>query len=87
MRPLRFNRTTPCFGLGCSNPIGKGKRWGFLFDMGAMYHGQGDVTLTTTRMPPPELLIDLKREEQNVGDEIRNFKFSPLIQSGISFRF
>ncbi len=84
---VKFNRTSPYFGLGFCNPIKKGKRWGFLFDIGAMYHGQGDVTLTTSTTPPPQLLIDLKREEQNVEDEIRKFTFFPLIQFGVSFHF
>ena len=84
---VKFSRASPYFGLGFSNPIKKGKRWGVFLDIGAMYHGEGDVTLTTTKAPPPQLLNDLQREERNAEDEIRKLRFFPIVQFGVSFHF
>jgi hypothetical protein len=84
---VKFNRVAPYFGLGFCNPIKKRKHWGFFFDLGAMYHGRPDVSLSTTRTPLPQLVIDLKEEELRVEDDVKNFTFFPIIQFGVSYHF
>ncbi|MBZ5498618.1 MAG: hypothetical protein LAP85_19655 [Acidobacteriia bacterium] len=84
---VKFNRAAPYFGLGFSNPIRQGKRWGFYFDLGAMYHGHPTAALTTTRTPVAQLQIDLNQQTQRFNSDARRFSVFPIIQFGISYHF
>jgi len=84
---VRFNRVAPYFGLGFGNPIKRSKHWGFWVDLGAMYHGHADATLTTTIAGIPQLQTDLKQQEVRFENDARKYTLFPIVQFGVSYRF
>ena len=81
---LDYKDKVPYFGVGFGSAARGPGRIRFLMDIGVLSQGSGNVTLTTSSgLVSP---ADLKKEEQNVEDDIRNFKLFPVIEFGISFR-
>lgn len=81
-----LNRVAPYFGVGFNNPIKKSGRFGFFTDIGFMYHGTPTATLTPG-ISVPQLQADIDEEMQEVNNEIEDYKFFPIVQLGISYRF
>lgn len=83
---LKFERVAPYFGLGFNNPIKTKGRLGFFVDLGLMYHGTPKAVLTSTNSFP-ELQQDIDQQMQETNDDIKDFKFFPVIQMGLSIKF
>ena len=84
---LSFNKSAPYIGLGWGNrPNGS---WGVTFDLGAVYQGKPKLGLEATggTAPPPTLAADLEAERQQAEDDLSSFKWWPVIQLGLYFRF
>jgi hypothetical protein len=58
---------------------------GFSLDIGAYYTGSPDVVLSESSGTVP--LADLLAEQQQLEDDLSNFKFYPVITVGIHVRF
>jgi hypothetical protein len=84
---IKFNRAAPYFGLGFSNPLRKGKHWGFYFDLGAIYHGHPVATMSTTKVPSAQLQADLNQQVVRFNSDAKRFGIFPIIQFGISYHF
>lgn len=86
---LSFNNIAPYIGIGWGNAFGKDKRWGFLSDFGVAFIGSPDVSLsaTGTLASDPGFLPDLAREEDEVEDDISDFKIYPVLTLSLFFRF
>jgi len=86
---MTVDRTVPYVGIGWGNAFGKKKRWGFLSDIGVAFIGSPDVTLTATGplATTPEFLADLAREEDDLEDDIGDFKVYPVLSVSLFFRF
>jgi len=84
---VEFNRASPYFGIGFGNPIKQDKHWGFYVDLGAMYHGRPDATLSVTNAIIPQLQVDLKQQELRFEDDARKYTFFPIVQLGVSYHF
>jgi hypothetical protein len=84
---VKFNRASPYFGLGFGRTFKEGKHWGFTFDLGAMYHGQAKLTLSTSQAPSTQLQNDLRQQEQRFHNDAKDYTFWPIIQFGLSYRF
>ena len=82
----RFNRAAPYFGIGFNNPVKRSGHWGFFVDLGGMYHGRPSIALSTTRTLPL-LQQDLDKEVQKLNDDAKDFRFFPIVQLGVSYRF
>lgn len=83
---LSFNKTSPYLGLGWGNrPNGS---WGVTFDLGAVYQGKPKLGLEATgAAADPTLAADLEAERQQAEDDLSSFKWWPVIQLGMYFRF
>jgi len=83
---LSFNKTSPYLGLGWGNrPNGS---WGVTFDLGAVYQGKPKLGLQATgAAADPALAADLEAERQQAEDDLSSFKWWPVIQLGMYFRF
>ena len=82
---LSFNKSAPYLGLGWGNrPNGS---WGVTFDLGAVYQGKPKLALEATGgtvvLPPGAL----EAERQQAEDDLSSFKWWPVIQLGMYFRF
>ncbi len=82
----KFNRVAPYFGIGFNNPVKKRGHWGFFVDLGGMYHGRPSITLQTS-ITTPLLQQDLAKEVLQLNREVEKYRFFPVVQLGISYRF
>jgi hypothetical protein len=85
---LDFDATAPYLGVGWGNALSANKGWGFNVDVGILYQGSGDVTLTPTgsgaSLVDP---ADIAAEEQKFEDDIKDYKYYPVFSFGVSYRF
>ena len=86
---IDFNDLAPYLGVGYGNPFGSDGNWMLTLDFGVMYQGSPDVNLSADGLLAnnPTFLADLKKEEDNLQDDISAFKFYPVIALGITYRF
>ncbi len=86
------NKVAPYLGIGFGNPLSPGaRRWRFAVDIGAVYQGEPEVKLTATPFLPIPLPAsferDLAAEEQDLQEELRQYKIYPVLSIGIGYRF
>lgn len=85
---LDFDSTAPYLGVGWGNALSADKGWGFNVDVGVMFQGSGDVTLTPTgagaSLVDP---ADIAAEEQDFEDDIKDYKYYPVFSFGVSYKF
>ncbi len=87
---IGFNSAAPYLGVGWGNAADKDKRLGLNFDLGVLYQGSPEVTLSSeggSLSNDPTFQQELKNEEQDFEDDIKNFKFYPVAAFGLSYRF
>ena len=85
---LDFDSAAPYLGVGWGNALSAGKGWGFNVDLGVMFQGAGNVSLTPTG--PGAAFVDpadVAAEEQNFEDDIKNYKYYPVFSFGVSYKF
>lgn len=80
---VEFDDKAPYFGIGWGN-LARGKRVGFLFDLGVLRQGSGDVKLRSTREVSN---ADLRAEEREIEDDISSYDLWPVIAAGLAIRF
>ncbi len=85
---VTFDSVAPYLGIGVGNPLTASGRWRFQLDIGVMYQGEGDVSLTAENpLNIPDLDDQLAIEEAEVQEEVDDYEVYPVIQLGVSFRF
>ena len=77
----------PYLGLGWGNAGTKG--WGFSADLGVLYQGEPDVTLTAggNLAAIPGIQDDLRKQEATAEDDLSSFKYYPVASIGVSYGF
>ncbi len=81
---IKFNKIAPYIGIGFGNPLAEGKKLGFTFDMGTMYHGSPKVDLSATGLIEPSASPD---QEEKLADNISWFKWFPVVSFGLTYKF
>lgn len=91
-----FDPFAPYAGLGWGNAVGEGGKVRFVFDLGVVFQGQADVTLTPN-LPPGSPLdnplarqaldILLEREARDLERDAEDYDLYPVAAIGISYRF
>ena len=98
---ISFNKAAPLFRLGFGNLIPRsGRRWSFLFEVGAAYQGSphAALNLTGTACAPdgtncvnaatdPGVQASVAAEQGKLNHDMSFFKFYPLISLGFGFNF
>lgn len=93
---IDFDPIVPYAGLGWGNAVRGGGPWGFSLDLGVVFQGEGDVTLTplipaNSPLNDPlarELLaIQLEREAQDIEEDIADYDLYPVVSLGVTYRF
>ncbi|MCK4840955.1 MAG: hypothetical protein KAT04_03620 [Methylococcales bacterium] len=88
-----FNAVAPYLGIGYGNAIGTDGNFHFAFDLGVMYQGSPNVSLTATcgaALPAAQcasLQADVRAEETDLEAELDDFKFYPVVSFGVSYHF
>jgi len=81
----------PYLGLGWGNAVQPGSRVRFAFDIGVFYQGAPKISLTAhpvnPALVPPTFFADLEKERQKVEDDASKYKFYPVVNLGLSYRF
>ena len=86
---VRVKEIAPYAGLGFGNAVGRGKRLSFAFDFGVIFQGSPNATLTATGpvSTTPQFQQEAAREVADINDEIRRFRYYPLLTIGLGFQF
>ncbi len=81
-----FKPNAPYLGLGWGNATGR--RIGFALDLGVVFQGSPDVSLAATGPIASDANFqqNMNQEVQNVEDDLKNFKYYPVVALGITFR-
>ncbi len=92
-----FDPIVPYAGLGWGNAVAGNKKVGFFVDLGVVFQGKADVTLTPNipanspinTTPGAREILDvlLRREEQDLEDEVADYDLYPVVAIGLSYRF
>lgn len=93
---VEFDPIVPYAGLGWGRAPGSGSGFGVTLDLGVMFQGEGEVTLTP-RIPAGSPLNDpvarqalqilLDREERDLQEDVNDYDMYPVVSLGISYRF
>lgn len=79
---VTFKKSAPYVGIGWGNAAKPGFL-GISVEVGAMFQGKPDVTLTSSDVSE----ADLRREEQEAEADLADFDVYPVVSLGLSFRF
>lgn len=92
-----FDPIVPYAGLGWGNAVAAGKKVGFFIDLGVIFQGKADVTLTPDipagspidSTPGARIALDvlLQREEQELEDDAADYDLYPVLSIGLSYKF
>ena len=90
---VSFKKTVPYFGIGYGRPINSG--FSFIGDLGVMFQGSPTATLTAScggAAPVGSAACDSIRasvanEQATVNDDIKKFKYYPVLTLGLSYTF
>ena len=92
-----FDPLVPYVGLGWGNAVAPERKIGFFVDLGVIFQGKADVTLTpdipanspvnTTPGAREALDILLRREERDLEKEAADYQRYPVVAIGLSYRF
>lgn len=83
----------PYVGIGFGNVVGKNHRVTFLFDLGVVYTGKPDVSLTArcgtalSATQCAQLQQDVREEVAELETDSNDFELYPVINLGIGIRF
>ncbi len=86
---IDFNEFAPYCGLGVDTTFGKNKEFGLMLELGVLFQGSPDVSLSADGplSGNPLFQRDLAREEEKLKDDLENFKFYPVVSVGITYSF
>ena len=86
---VTFDKFAPYVGIGWGNDA-HSKGWGFTFDLGVIYHGDAEVSLSPeikdlTKVS--EINTAIENEERNIEDELSDYNLYPVVALGINYSF
>jgi len=93
---VEFDPIVPYAGLGWGRAPGSGSGFGVTLDLGVIFQGEGEVTLTpiipagsplNEPLAREALQILIEREERDLQDDIVDYDMYPVVSLGISYRF
>lgn len=90
---IEFNQLSPYIGIGWGAYASSSHSWSFNVDLGLMYHGEPDPSLTATCRPGTSaafcqrLQNDVAAEQIDLKDEMSDFQWYPVFSIGVSYSF
>lgn len=91
-----FDPIVPYAGLGWGRAPGSGSGFGVTLDLGVIFQGEGEVTLTpiipagsplNNPVAREALQILIDREERDLQNDVADYTLYPVVSLGISYRF
>jgi hypothetical protein len=93
---IDFDPVSPYAGIGWGNSLRTTRRLGVSFDLGVVFLGGGDVTLTP-RIPAGSplndpiaraiLQVQLDREAEDIENDLQDYDYYPVLSLGLTYRF
>lgn len=88
---ISFRKMAPYLGIGWGNAA-TAAGWGFVSDLGVLFQGAPESNLsnrdcTAFSVICTQLLNDVAAENLKLKEEMKNFKFYPVLRVGVSYRF
>lgn len=88
---IDFRKVAPYLGIGWGNAAAA-PGWGFVADLGVLFQGAPNSTLgnrgcTASSAICARLANDLVAENLKLKDEMKDFKFYPVLRVGVSYGF
>lgn len=84
---FQFNRVAPLVSIGFCNPIKKNKHWGFFSEIGVLYHGRPRFPISISGPLSSQLSADLLAQRVSVEQDVKKYRFYPILQLGIAYHF
>ena len=86
---VKMSKFQPFAGLGYDNSFTSDRRWGFKAMAGVAFSKKPDVTLTASGplASNAQFQQELARELTNIRDDAKGFRYFPVVQLGLSYRF
>ena len=82
-----FNGAAPYVGIGWGDPM-DGGRLTFTANVGAIYQGAPNVSLTATGAAAnPQLASDVQAEQNSVNSKVSGYQWWPVMGVGLMYRF
>ncbi len=82
---VKFKKLAPYVGIGWGDAVSSGSPLGFNFELGAVYQGSPKVSMFTSAQNVTP--ADLALEAQHTQDQLKKFKWWPVISFGVSLKF
>ena len=95
-----FESSAPYLGLGWGNAVNGYKNFNFSIDAGVLFQGSPNAQLCGTGTATPTaggtavdisndatFLAELEKEETNLNNDLKDFKYYPVISMGVSYNF
>ncbi|MEA1953449.1 MAG: hypothetical protein U9O24_03570 [Campylobacterota bacterium] len=96
---IEFDKVAPYVGIGWGNK-GTEAGWGFSIDVGAMYHGEGQLNADVTRgadIPTDnggvndqlfeDIVADVETKRVDAEDDMSDYQWYPVIMVGVTYTF
>jgi hypothetical protein len=91
---MSFGNVSPYLGIGWGNPVAKDKGWGMVSDIGVLFQGSPRTNLVATcgaaivgSPTCTQLQNDAAAENTKLQDDLKRFKWWPVISIGISYQW
>ena len=90
---IDFNRFAPYLGIGWRSSHRREAGLSFNADIGFMYHGEPDASLSVTcgsaipTLTCAQLQRDVDAERDQLQDELSSFKWYPVLSLGLGYKF
>ena len=82
-----FNGAAPYVGIGWGDPM-DGGRLTFTANVGAIYQGAPNISLTATGAAAnPQLASDVQAEQNRVNSKVSGYQWWPVMGVGLMYRF
>lgn len=79
----RFAKTSAYLGIGWGGVPSPTKGLGMSFDLGVLGQGSPTTTITAPGVPP----ADIAAEEATINNDLKNYKYWPVVSVGIGYTF
>ncbi len=88
---IDFDRFAPYFGIGWGNAVAKSAKWGFTADLGVMFQGSPDSSLSSSGCSAgvavcANLARDLDVENKSLRHKI-DYRYWPVVRIGVFYKF
>jgi hypothetical protein len=86
---MTFNDIAPYIGIGWGSAFDNERRWGIITDFGVAFIGSPKVALSATGplSNNEAFLTELERERAQFEEDVKDYKFYPVLSLSLFYRF